>query len=473
MISIYRKTLIIFFATIAVRLVFYYATGFMADDAYITFRYTENIVHGDGFVYNLGDRVLGTTTPLFTLLLSIFAVLTIKPAFSSLFISLVSSGLTAVILYRMALSLRFMRLAYLPVLAYILWPRSLPGDICGMETAFFTLLVMAAFYCQYHRLYFYAVAMATLATVTRPEGVLLLTVLLIFDGIYDRPNRWRFLTAPLMLLIPWLGFCYFYFGSVIPHSVTAKLALYSRFGTMSWWENLVYVMGWHNPAGLVLTLSAIAGAWWLRTRQNYGWPEICWLGAMIIFFTVSRTHLFFWYLVPMYPVLLLLATAAFPWLFDRLPQVKRRHTLFSAILAVVMVAALTAGSYRQAVYYREFQSCLQSLNKAVGLYLYANADRDHDTAAVEDIGYIGYYSRMRILDRDGLISPEAVSYNRQGRYLELILDNRPEWVGLADPSPLSEFRSDSLFMADYETVETFTAPNGRAYRIFKRREINN
>ncbi|HEC35405.1 MAG TPA: hypothetical protein ENI39_02600, partial [Anaerolineae bacterium] len=40
------------------------------DDAYITFRYARNLVEGRGFVYNLGERVLGTTTPLYTLLLS-------------------------------------------------------------------------------------------------------------------------------------------------------------------------------------------------------------------------------------------------------------------------------------------------------------------------------------------------------------------------------------------------------------------
>ena len=31
------------------------------DDAYITFRYARNILAGNGFVYNTGERVLGTT----------------------------------------------------------------------------------------------------------------------------------------------------------------------------------------------------------------------------------------------------------------------------------------------------------------------------------------------------------------------------------------------------------------------------
>ena len=45
-------------------------TGIVLEDALITFRYAANLAAGDGFAYNVGERVLGTTTPLFTLLLA-------------------------------------------------------------------------------------------------------------------------------------------------------------------------------------------------------------------------------------------------------------------------------------------------------------------------------------------------------------------------------------------------------------------
>jgi hypothetical protein len=41
------------------------------DDPFITYRYAANLQHGLGFVYNPGERVLSTTTPLFTLLLAL------------------------------------------------------------------------------------------------------------------------------------------------------------------------------------------------------------------------------------------------------------------------------------------------------------------------------------------------------------------------------------------------------------------
>src|ERR1700686_5368763 len=40
------------------------------DDAYITFRYARNLAEGLGLVYNPGEWVLGTTAPLWALLLA-------------------------------------------------------------------------------------------------------------------------------------------------------------------------------------------------------------------------------------------------------------------------------------------------------------------------------------------------------------------------------------------------------------------
>ena len=44
------------------------------DDAYITFRYARNLLAGHGFVFNPGEQVLGTTTPVYTLLMATFGL---------------------------------------------------------------------------------------------------------------------------------------------------------------------------------------------------------------------------------------------------------------------------------------------------------------------------------------------------------------------------------------------------------------
>jgi len=45
--------------------------GQPGDDPYITYRYAYNLVAGNGFVFNAGERVQSTTAPLFTILLAL------------------------------------------------------------------------------------------------------------------------------------------------------------------------------------------------------------------------------------------------------------------------------------------------------------------------------------------------------------------------------------------------------------------
>lgn len=45
--------------------------GFIPDDAFISFRVAEHLAHGDGLVYNLGERVEGYSNLLWVLILAL------------------------------------------------------------------------------------------------------------------------------------------------------------------------------------------------------------------------------------------------------------------------------------------------------------------------------------------------------------------------------------------------------------------
>ena len=462
-----RNILIFLLAAIAARVIFVSITGFTADDAFITFRYAENILSGEGFVYNSGEHVLGTTTPLFTLTLVMFGLIGVPVIKAALFVSLLCSGVTAVILYRFACSLRFTDWAWLPPTLYILFPRLLPTDIAGMETAMFTMFVTTALFYQHQRVTLYALAMATLATATRPEGLWLLAMLLVYNGWKNRHRIGTYLMVPLPVLLPWVVFATWYFGSPLPHSIPAKLALYSRFGTGSLWQHLLLVMGWHNPMGILLFLMAIPGTYWLYKRQLFGRLEIIWLLGMIIPLVFSSTHLFLWYISPIYPIYLLLASAALPMAVESVNINPARITRIARFAIPVVVLIMLAANYRSVVFYRDYQDSLETAHKAIGQYLAANAARD-DIVAAEDIGYIGYYSRLRIIDRDGLVSPEVLPYNRSGRYLELITDFAPDWVVAAPSSASSPFLGNAVFLSQYELRERFVSDNGSEYQLYAR-----
>ncbi|MEA1981757.1 MAG: hypothetical protein U9N54_12410, partial [candidate division Zixibacteria bacterium] len=317
MTSVYKKSVILFFTAIIVRIVFHYFTGFTADDAFITFRYAENLASGEGYVYNISQPVFGSSTPLFVLILSLFSLMSVSPIKASFIVSLAASGFTALLLYRFAHHLRFAKFSVLPSLLYIFFPRVIPAETSGMETALFTFFIVASFYLNRKNKNFYALAMATLACLTRYEGFLVLLLILVHVIYKDRDKFLYYLSIPSIIIIPWFLFSFYYFGSIIPHSVTAKLALYNLIGNSSCLDHFVYLMAFHNPVGYFLLIGSIFGAVWLNKKQNFGWLEIFWIVGVILFYTFSKTHLFFWYVAPIYPLYLLFFSGAFVSLFDR------------------------------------------------------------------------------------------------------------------------------------------------------------
>src|SRR5436309_1071981 len=75
----------------AVRVYVEQSTGFQFDDAWITYRYAENLAAGNGFVYNQGEYVEGSTAPLLVLLLSLFRWFGIPIPTSALALSILAS----------------------------------------------------------------------------------------------------------------------------------------------------------------------------------------------------------------------------------------------------------------------------------------------------------------------------------------------------------------------------------------------
>ncbi len=457
----------VFTIVIVTRIIWHYLAGYTADDAFITFRYAENIASGNGFVYNSFQRVLGTTTPLYTLLLTIPAMLSVSLITASMIFNSVSSGLTAVLLYRTSHRLSFGSLSLLPVALYVFFPRILATDTGGMETAFFTLLVTTSLYFLFINKTSPSLLMASLAVLTRPEGFFILAIVLLIKFRERFFQTLKLAIIPIVLILPWTIFANSYFGSPIPHSIPAKLALYSQFGTMSTWENLSFLLGLHNPLGYVVTIGWLAGVLHLWKTKRFGSAENAWIVVVLVFLSLSRTHLFLWYVTPVYPYVLLFVAASGKWILDSFSFLKTKVMLDSITVLAVIVVVLGFASLQSAQSFKARQHVLNTVHKSIGIYLHDNM-AEREIVAAEDIGYIGYYSQAWVLDRDGLVSPEALLYNLSGDYYSVIHDYRPEWV-VADPgSPISGFVLDSIFTEAY-VRDTAFASDDIEYIIFKKK----
>src|SRR5215831_17336610 len=86
---------------VVIRIAVLRATHCTIEDAYITLRYADNLAAGRGFVYNPGEHVLGTTTPLFTLLLALAAGLHLNAALIGKALNILADGGTCYLLARL------------------------------------------------------------------------------------------------------------------------------------------------------------------------------------------------------------------------------------------------------------------------------------------------------------------------------------------------------------------------------------
>ncbi|HEX2897906.1 MAG TPA: hypothetical protein VHP63_07655, partial [candidate division Zixibacteria bacterium] len=322
-----------------------------------------------------------------------------------------------------------------------------------------------------HRsLRYYSIALSTLAAVARPEGFFLLGLILVYNCWKDSRNTLAYLIVPAAIIIPWLAFSYWYFGTIIPSSITGKLALYSHHSLDTPWDNLVYLLGLHSSWGWALLAAAIIGGWWLYQKQNFGRLEIIWLAAMLAFFTFSRTQLFFWYVVPIYPLLIIFASAAIPFQWDKIGAWSEKIMWVKLTLAVFIAGGLIYMCHSPYVYYKDYARYLNEVHKEIGLYLKANS-RPGDVVSAKYIGYTGYYSELRVQDRDGMVNPLAADYNRRGDYLGLVLDFRPDWVVAAPNRETEAFANNADFLAEYELVKSFGWEERVAHNLYRRKDL--
>ena len=208
------------------------------DDAFITFRYSRNIVEGQGFIYNPDVRTLGTTTPLYTLLMAAMGAVSGRQDFPqyALAVNALADAGTVALLY--LLMRRFTGSDWLAILPALLWslaPYSVTFAIGGMETSVNIFWMVAAAYVYVAQPFRPApneIALGVLAglgILTRVDSALWVAPLFLAQLI----ERWRTTAGQSLLsrlplrtwlgcaaiMLPWMLFSQVYFGSPLPNSL--------------------------------------------------------------------------------------------------------------------------------------------------------------------------------------------------------------------------------------------------------------
>lgn len=456
--------LIVFFIAFALRFYLYNSIGYVADDALITLRYAENLSQGKGFVYNEGERVLGTTTPFLTLLTAALLLFRIDGVLAFFIWNQIADLATAFFLYRLFRDSPF-PLSVFPSLLFLFNPESIQWTLSGMETQLSIAFIFASIYFASVDRWNLAFLMSAFAVWTRIDGIAVAVALTAVYGFRFKKFPLIPVTVLLGALAPWIAFSTFYFGSPIPNSALAKASLsgHHYFGAVQ--EILIRGFLHLHTIGLPFLILALIGTWNVCREKRQLLVLPVWTWGYAFSYTLAAGAMHPWYYAPFYAGYLILSWVGFLVLFGRL-QTAHKRWVGTAACATAIVIVLYL-SYQRIDRLREMQAHLNAMNQAVGLWVNVNSPPEV-TFAIKDIGYMGYYSKRRILDLAGLVSPQCIPFRARGDFLGPIKKFRPDYFAFSAGQIRKLKLKDSGLLDDYDTASTIQNRFG-SYTIFKRK----
>jgi hypothetical protein len=506
------------------------------DDSYITYRYARNLLEGVGFVFNPGERVLGTTTPLYTGLMVLGGILTggEQAPFPqiAMVINALADGGVCLLLIHLGRRFRFSFAGWGAALAWAVAPFSVTFAIGGLETSVFVFLMTGAVAAHLEERHVPAACLGSLSILTRPDALILVGPLAI-----DRFWQWRqgrqngnsklsaILPEILIFTIPvagWMIFASLYFGTPVPHSITAKSLAYQlspdagfvrllqHFST-PFDEHLTLGLHW-IPIGLVLyPFLYIIGAKWSLRSQPHAWPFIAYPWLYFASFALANPLIFRWYLTPPLPAYFLfilggveemlsilisnwknvLTNLRQKWRLRQFRLIKyqphQERSLTKSILPrpgslmatyLVIIPAMLAptllllrdwrlhpdhGLDRPAPQMAWYQIELLYRQAAEVLIQETTHDKNKSQVlAAGDVGVLGYYTGMHILDTVGLNSPQSTRYypTNPSFYVtnyaippQLILDTLPKYIVIPEVYGRAGLLKNPSFWQQYRLRE--------------------
>jgi arabinofuranosyltransferase len=490
------------------------------DDAYITFRYARNILAGNGFVYNLGEHVLGTTTPLYTFLLAAAGAISGGtsapfPKIAMILNAMADAGTCLLLLYlggRLGSALAGAGAA----LVWAIAPFSVTFAIGGLETSLYVFLLTALVYVYLDKRFSLAALFAALTILTRPDALILVAPLAVdrliqirrslrtpeaktlsaaqnSNGLISRPNNGQVLLREVLLfslpLLAWFIFSVLYFGTPIPHSVAAKslayrlpanaglIRLLQHYAT-PFLGNQTFGKFWIGVGLVLYPFLHIAGARKAFKENHHSWPFLLYPWLYFAAFAIANPLIFRWYLTPPLPAYnLIILIGADRLISDVVRNEKRSQnsTIFyrmaSIAVPVMLVILMPLGlSFRdwnlhpdhgldrpapEMAWYK-LELLYQKAAKIVTLYTNPNS-----VLAAGDVGVLGYYTGVKILDTVGLNSAQTLDYYPldPSYYVinyaippDLIMDNQPDYVVILEVYGRAGLLKDPRFLEDYRQI---------------------
>ncbi|MEO7911929.1 MAG: hypothetical protein ABIV47_19980 [Roseiflexaceae bacterium] len=405
-------------------LLYAYSRIQLIDDAFIFLRYAHNIARGNGYVYNVGASVEGTTSISWTLVLAAidWIGLPLERATEAL-----SFGLEVAIialvwlkLYRDQRSLAATSLALAALMLSASWRLSI---MMGLETGLYALLLVALLvvllWSGVDRLHWLPAGLiGTLLLLTRPESILTLALVAIWLLRYHfmsgrRISALRTMCIWALALLLITGWRLVAFGEIVPNSVIAKsLPLQSYADPAIIWPRvragIDYLLAWAGSIWWALVLAAVG---LLAIGRAGRGQALLFVALLLPTLAVAVLNGGDWMpfsrlLTPLLPLVALLCAAAMQVLQDN-RIVRGRESVADAVVigASLLACAVALSTHDSRPIFEQppgrFVTCYTAIGEALAPALVADT-----VIAPEGIGRIGYVlPDTRIFDFFGLVEP--------------------------------------------------------------------
>jgi arabinofuranosyltransferase len=414
-----REYWLAFFLSLGAAFVaFWVFRGLRHDDAYITMQYARNVGSGRGFVFNPGERVLGATSPLHVLLLAgIYALLGDVLAPTAVLISALAIGAQAFLLF----------LVFRPVNRVLGWligalvVLGLMGSYSyvALETNLMGALVLGVTVALEKRRETLCGVLLGLAFLCRYDAGLLIPIAVVIWRMREGIIPKRLLLVLGMVVLPWLTWAMFYFGSFVPQTFFAKQRLtlpMLYFGTaVIRFANTPWFLFPDVVRPFLARLTPLFWVWgamfvWYRARQAvplcaYG------IGLLIAYSWIAPPMVHQWhlYLAQLTSTLLfVLGTAGWLAAFGASHAPNARwggalaFGLVSGVLTTTAIGqtAVLEKTYRTAFWYGKRHD--NYVETAEWLRTHIRSGR---AVLANEFGTVGYFSGLRMVDPYGLINP--------------------------------------------------------------------
>jgi hypothetical protein len=432
------------------------------DDAFISFRCARNLARGDGLVFNAGERIEAHSNPLWVLILSVCSRAGLDIVAASKILGLAFGVVTLLVLRRlcrraldMSEGAAFVALCYLAAnIGFVFYA------ISGMETVFYMASLVVMHYLLIEKKEIAAGFVCAALALTRPEGILFVVPLAL--GCLMNGCRVRKVTAvlciPAAAYVLMVTFRLAYYGAFFPNSYNAKIDTVSfNASSLISHTRALYRYTWFSSTmhGPVLFLACVGAIAFVNRKLA---PVLASIGVTVFFVWFSKGDwMCFWrFYTPVLPFLVMFWAGTFDFLRPRLSQSLRGKIVLSVFLLPLVVNVWdTVKVLREPECRDEINPAMHSLQHVqIGRYL-AGVGAASDVLVVNEIGAIGYYSDLTVIDMVGLTDRQVPSLLRSGdldAYADYIMSRKPAFVMLNDKQSPTDTELHPCHAAIYEKM---------------------